>query len=267
MTMQADDEPGSETTISHLERQRQGPWSFRRGHTRSRWGMLLLLAAALLAGGELAWYARPLFLQRQSAQATPLSSVEASPTAVSPRVLSSLMARPFHFPTVPSLATCPVSVGRQISPDFGLVAGAGPVYLGPVAQDGTVTYAPADQWADGQGWGGMLGSFWTSQGTFAGPVLVRGQRLDAVGEVRFDMEPTLVVSGEGGLLGQLQLGIQAFPAAKYQVDGMWHIRFNAPGCYGLQLDWLHGTERIVIRAIAQHSAGSTAAVEPASSMQ
>ena len=266
MTMPADGEPVVETTSSHLESPWQGSLSFGRGRTRSRWGMVLLLSAVLLAVGELAWYARPFVFQHQSAQATSLPSVETSPIAVSPRVFSSLMARPLHFPTVLSLATCPVSVGRQISLDFGLVAGAGPLYLGPVAQDGTVTYAPADQWADGQGWGGMLGSFWTSRGTFAGPVVVRGQRLDAAGEVRFDTEPKFVVSGEGGLLGQLQLVIQAFPAATYQVDGMWHIRFNAPGCYGLQLDGLHGTERIVIRAIAEHGTGSTAVVEHTSSM-
>lgn len=25
----------------------------------------------------------------------------------------------------------------------------------------------------------------------------------------------------------------------YQAYGNWYIQFNVPGCYGLQIDWLH----------------------------
>ena len=37
-------------------------------------------------------------------------------------------------------------------------------------------------------------------------------------------------------------------SSPYQGDGSWYIRFNAPGCYGLQIDWLNGTEWIIFRA-------------------
>jgi hypothetical protein len=131
----------------------------------------------------------------------------------------------------------------------------GPIYLGYVASDGTVAYASSSQWGDGLGWGGMLNPYWVSRGTFAGPVLIRGQRLDAVGEVRFDTEPAFVVYGEGTLLAQLQLVIQAFPLASYQQNGIWHIRFNSPGCFGLQIDWLRGTEHIILRAKSEPNAG------------
>jgi hypothetical protein len=79
--------------------------------------------------------------------------------------------------------------------------------------------------------------------------------LEAVGEVRFDTEGPYVVFGEGKLLTQLQLVIPAFPIASYQQDGPWHVRFNSPGCYGLQIDWLQGTEQIIFRAEAEPSSG------------
>jgi hypothetical protein len=80
----------------------------------------------------------------------------------------------------------------------------------------------------------------------------RGQRLDSSGAVRFN-EVT------GPLLAQLQIMVPmeaiAPPfAPPYQDYGSWYIRFNAPGCYGLQIDWSQGSERIIFLMIGENTA-------------
>jgi hypothetical protein len=237
-----DDEPVFDATVSNLKGQR-GFFASSSGHLRWRWGMVMLLLA-LLVGGELFWAARPFFSQSHTEQATPLPTWTAAPTPTSPPVFSSLAVRPLHFPAVASLATCPVSLGRQISPDFGLAAGTGPLYIIGVAADGTIPYLQASRWGDTLGWGGMPKTLWVFTSRFSGPVLVRGQRLDAGGSIRFN-----AVSGP--LLSQLHITVPTGPASMpYQEYGAWYIRFNAPGCYGLQVDWPNGTEHIVVRTQA-----------------
>jgi len=133
-------------------------------------------------------------------------------------------------------------LGRQISPQFGLAAGTGPLYIVEVDADGNVAYGPASSWGDHIGWGGMFKTLWVFPSTFSGPVLVRGQRLDRAGMIRFN-------DVTGPLLTRLQILVPKEPSPpQFQVDGAWYIRFNAPGCYGLQIDWLQGTERIIFRA-------------------
>jgi hypothetical protein len=252
--MQSDDEPVFDVAITDLEEQRTLTSSDRR-HSRWRWGIVALLVVALLATGELAWAAQPLLLQHQNGQ-TRTSSIP-GPTPVSPAVFASLAARSLRFPTVRSLAICPVSPVQHTNLDYdGWVAGPGPfyLYLGVVAQHGTASYTPASDWGDGLGWGGTK-SFWISRGSFGGPVVVRGKRLDAAGEVRFDTEPTFAIAGADPLRAALLMVIPAQPTVAYQVDGYWYVRFNAPGCYGLQVDWPRGTEWIIFRAVDEPGAG------------
>jgi hypothetical protein len=166
-------------------------------------------------------------------------------------VFASLGARSLHFPAVPSLALCPVFIGRKISPEFGLALGAGPLHIVASAtdSDGHGNYSPASEWGDHIGWGGMPKTLWIFPSTFSGPALVRGQRLDKAGAVRFD-------DYLGPLLTALQVIVPEQPSSpQFQVDGGWYIRFNAPGCYGLQIDWLKGTERIIFQAEAGQTTG------------
>jgi hypothetical protein len=187
---------------------------------------------------------------RQIGHATPIPSRTAvplvSPTLVATAGFTTLATRPLHFPTVTSLASCPVSLGRQISPAFGLAAGTGPLYIVPVDSGGNAVYGPASTWGDHIGWGGMPATLWIIPSSFSGPVLVRGQRLDKAGVVGFDQYPG------PPLLTQLPIMAPLVPSSPpYQVEGDWYIRFNAPGCYGLQIDWLQGTEWIIFRAAAE----------------
>jgi hypothetical protein len=240
--MRSDDESGFDATISDLTGQEQPRlFASRSRRSRWRWGLLVLLVLVLLGGGELLWAARPLFLA-QRRQTTPTVTATAAPTSTTPPTFTGLSARPLHFPVVTSVATCPVSRGRQISPNFGLAAGTGPLSIVGVDAAGNVPYGPPSAWGDTLGWGGIPKVLWIFPSTFAGPVLVRGQRLDQPGELRF-------ISLGGPLLSELPISVATGSASSaYQEAGSWYIRFNAPGCYGLQVDWLNGTEWIIFRA-------------------
>ncbi len=247
--MHSNKEPPVDATISDLEaRRQQGPFASSPSRRRWLWSLMLLLVLAMLVAETITSATRQQSPHPQSRQVTPTPSPTNSPTPVSPEVFASLAGRPLQFPAVVSLAACPVSLGRQISPDFGLAAGSGPLYIAVVAANGTVIYIPASRWGDTLGWGGMSHTLWLFQGTFAGPALVRGRRLDASGSVRFNApnEP---------LQSTVRIVVQAQPAALYQEYGNWYIRLNAPGCYGLQIDWLQGTERIIFQAQLEQGTG------------
>lgn len=163
------------------------------------------------------------------------------PILASQADFAALAVRPLDFSAVPSLAACPVSHGRQIDPSLGTAGGTGPLYIVLVQADGTVAYEPASQWGDTLGWGGMSLTLWAFPRNFSGPVLVRGKRLDAPGLVEFNLPG-------GSLEGAAQFTVFPAGGSGYQTLGGYYIRFNAPGCYGLQVDWLGGAERIIFRA-------------------
>jgi hypothetical protein len=136
-----------------------------------------------------------------------------------------------------------VSIRRSISPNFGLAAGTGPLFIVAVDANGNVDYVPPGHWGDTLGLGGMAKTLWIFAAGFSGPVLVRGQRLDAAGKIWFN-------SPNGPALPQLPMMVPLdLPSSEpYQLYGNSYMRFNTPGCYGLQIDWSRGTERIIFRA-------------------
>jgi hypothetical protein len=171
----------------------------------------------------------------------------AAPTStVNPAVFAALAARPVRFPRLLPAAvaqrSCPVTPAALLYLGVTVpVAGDGPLFLVGGDAHATVTYIPAAQWADHLGWGGMAAPGWVFSGAFAGPLLMRGQRLDAIGAIQFNVRG-------GPLLPALQTVITARPMALYQAFWNWSVRFQTPGCYGLQVDWLQGTEVLVVWA-------------------
>jgi hypothetical protein len=246
--MHAEEEPTFEATVSDLGGQ-QVRRLFTSGPARpaGRWRVLgLLLVAGLLRGGLLvnAWPPAP---RHDRTQATPIAPTTAAPTSVvNPAVFAALAARQLRFPRlVPSVfaqRSCPVMPTSSLYLGIPVPAvGDEPLYLVGGDAHGTVPYLPAAQWTDHLGWGGMVEPGWFFPGTFAGPLLVRGQRLDAAGAMQFN-------ALGGPLLPQLRTVMASRPAALYQAVWTWSIRFQAPGCYGVQIDWRHGTEVIVVWA-------------------
>lgn len=89
---------------------------------------------------------------------------------------------------------------------------------------------------------------WLSAPDYGGPALIRGRQIDGTAELRFEQGGP---SSTGGLpmlrfpihtgvsSPDLQPGWRFLPAA---------LGFNAPGCYGLQIDGISFTEIIAIEA-------------------
>lgn len=225
------------------------------GHTRLlddhlrrfRWlgsALLVLVGSALVVAIVVSSSPRPSLPPTTSASATVTPGLFS--TFTTQDAWSPLAARHLDFPAVASLAACPVTPGRQIDPSLGLAAGTGPLSIVLVQPDGEVAYEPAAQWGDSLGWGGMPLTLWLFPVTFSGPVLVRGRRLDASGQVAFNQPGG---SLEAAAQFAVPPGAPVSDGSGYQAIGNYYMRFNAPGCYGLQVDWLGGAERIIFRAV------------------
>jgi hypothetical protein len=149
------------------------------------------------------------------------------------------LRRPLRLPTVAPGGACPVN-GLDTSFDFaryGVASGIGPGPVWPIGlgQPGSVLRfqypPPANTQFAGSEWGGNK-VLWFVSPTVTGPVLVRGGRLDAAGEVRFG--PDRVPSTELRLTSTL--------------DHPSTSRVRASGCYAYQVDGLSFSYPIAFRA-------------------
>jgi hypothetical protein len=155
------------------------------------------------------------------------------------------LSRPMHLPRVAKGAPCPVSHGEAASKlGRGLarmqVAGTGPIYLMSVGDDpaGSLGVARADL----QGWRGQKAP-WIASPRYAGPILIRGSRIDSRGELRFarstgDHLPALYQRRGQGIQPN---GWRVWPSL---------ILVRTAGCYALQVDGLKFSTVIVIRVHA-----------------
>jgi hypothetical protein len=150
------------------------------------------------------------------------------------------LRRPWSHPSVPS-GTCPVTGAlQQPDPGLGPLLGDGPARPAGIGAGGVLNYdAPTANtaWQD-RTWGGQK-VLWAVDPAVQGPVLVRGRRLDAAGELAFEdpAKPELVLNttsyeGQSG-------GWKDYPS---------FTRLRAPGCYAYQIDTNQGTWSIVILA-------------------
>lgn len=110
----------------------------------------------------------------------------------------------------------------------GLAAGAVLEYLSPVERS---------DWTD-QTWGGQK-VLWAVDPAWRGPVLVRGRRLDAPGELAFEdpAQPEL----------WLNTGFYQGRSGGWK-DNPSFTRVRAPGCYAYQIDTDRGTWSIIFTA-------------------
>jgi hypothetical protein len=147
------------------------------------------------------------------------------------------LRRPLHLPTVAPGAPCPVSAVDN-SFDFaryGVVRGIGPGPAWPIgfAQPGSVlmfAYPPPPTSAFyGSEWSGNKVLWFTSPGV-VGPFLIRGSRLDAPGELRFDE----------GTAPPTEMRLRAGRPS--------YTRVRAPGCYAYQVDGPQFSYPVVFRA-------------------
>jgi hypothetical protein len=163
---------------------------------------------------------------------------------------SALMQRPLKLPANPADDTCAISVGsRGTVPNqahiFGgsLWFGTGPVYFAltwKATPDDDATFnldrVPLENGAR------RAKTPWVSVPSYSGPILIRGRALDASGrKLRFrasGSEPTD------------SLHLEAPQAPSAGLWSMWPASMwvPGPGCYGIQIDTLTGTDIAVFRA-------------------
>ncbi len=119
------------------------------------------------------------------------------------------------------------------------VAGTGPVYMMSVADEpaGSVTIEGSP--TDAQGWRGQKAP-WIAAPRYRGPILIRGARIDAPGEMRFAR-----VEGQQARALYQRRGQSVQPNGWRVWPGLLLVR--APGCYALQVDGLSFSSVIVVR--------------------
>jgi hypothetical protein len=136
------------------------------------------------------------------------------------------LGRPVQLPAA-GAAECPVSPATRSVPFMAGAYGDGPIYL---ALGGRLSLAGGRQ--SGGFW--FFKNAWVADPNELGPILVRGARIDAPGELRF---------GDGSEPpAELRLPIHSYEHTTGQPPG-WRL-FNAylrppsPGCYAMQFDTL-----------------------------
>jgi hypothetical protein len=148
------------------------------------------------------------------------------------------LATAMRMPTI-GTAICPRSIGHVVSKSYGAGLGDGPVYPVGVFVDGVLlVVAEAGVY--------RAKVLWVSAASYAGPVLIRGARLDGPGPVQFSAGNTQPVEQ----LRLLQPG--AFSPDEEPGWREWpsYTVVPQPGCYAYQVDGTSFTNVIVFEARA-----------------
>lgn len=169
--------------------------------------------------------------------------------------LAELHQRPLHLPTVAAGMPCPVSPSHTYPTGGGFTGPYTAVGNGPFTLTGNGTVpvnfkTPDNDMYAGTGWPGMK-VIWRLSDQYAGPVLLRGARIDGPGELRFDRYLGAVGDDSGWQTGT------AYPDLAYDTSGSTPmletypsgVRMKAPGCYAVQVDGTSFSDTIVFKVI------------------
>lgn len=164
--------------------------------------------------------------------------------------------RPSQLRTIAAGSACPVSpshtfpAGQGFSDAYDGI-GDGPFVMTGDGKVGVNFTVPDNDAYSGTGWPGTK-AIWRISDAYAGPILVRGARLDGTGMVQFDRYDTGLVGAAGtvgtpfptlGYITSAGIGASSYPDA---------IRVQSPGCYGLQVDGTDFTETITFLVTSVH---------------
>jgi hypothetical protein len=159
--------------------------------------------------------------------------------------------RPLILPQLPPGDPCPMSKGsRETVPRKDYIFCAGCFWFGsrPVyfalsfngeSEDATFSLDSVPYEDDAY----RAKTPWVSRPDYAGPILVRGRQLDGTGDKRLRFR-----AEESGPGEELKLTAYGSPGSSYWIfwpSSMW---VPGPGCYGVQIDTLIGTDIVVFRA-------------------
>lgn len=146
-----------------------------------------------------------------------------------------LLSRPMQLSTL-GADICRPSGTTGSLPELGPLDGEGAVRLGPGLNGVSFATLPSN---DGRR---FQRTFWVTDGREQGPILVRGQRLDAPGTVEIEGKTSAELTTVRNTLGT------------FGAPPMWRVLvasvdLTAPGCYGFQADGLETTSVIIVRVV------------------
>ncbi len=207
----------------------------------------VLVTSAVVGGSIVAW--RSLTPGGSERVGIPADEGPATPSPSIPSgSAEELRARPLALPVVPAGAACPTTPTVRIEPGPrtgftgpASVQQAGDVYL---AMSGhTVALRTQDLTPDG--WYSVK-DVWVVAGSYSGPVLVRGGRIDAEGPLQLAWNPTteqvrslVIDEASPSLQRDFETGWRSVPMEAF---------VRTPGCYAYQVDGVGFTAFIVFEA-------------------
>ena len=160
--------------------------------------------------------------------------------------LPKTVLRPLHLTSIQSTEPCPTTPGHHIDTQgFGGVAlGPGPVEpLIAAAGDPLHGVAQVDSDPRSEGWY-WFKTLWFVRPSYAGPVLIRGRRIDGAGRMAF---------GEGPATGLLIIPpgptVNEYPDEYREAPGGTYVQ--SPGCYAWQIDGVDFSYEIVFKAVRE----------------
>jgi hypothetical protein len=158
------------------------------------------------------------------------------PSLVDEATWAKLDAHPLMLPPPTAGAPCPVTPAVQISSFVGALAGTGPIYV----TGNRIYYSRAP---DGSIFAKVA---WISRPDYKGPALIRGARIDASEEVRFD---------RGGAARQSELHFEYDTGVRSAgSEEGWRflpslVLISGAGCYAFQIDGLDWSTTVVMDAV------------------
>ena len=158
--------------------------------------------------------------------------------------LPKTLLRPLRLPTVQSTEPCPTTPGHPVDTQgFGGIAlGTGQVQP-LIAAEGDRLHGVAHVDSESDAWY-YFKTLWFVLPSYAGPVLVRGARIDGPGRVAF---------GEGPVVGHLIIPpgptINEYPDGYRTAPGGTYVQ--SPGCYAWQIDGVDFSYQIVFKAVRE----------------
>ncbi len=151
---------------------------------------------------------------------------------------------PLHLPKLRPGERCPISPAL-VGSNNQFLNGRGPVYLLGIAHAPRGLIDIAQSGSDNLGWRGQK-TPWAVERRYEGPLLVRAQRIDKKGSVRF-------ARAYGERLKELfwPAGVDQGdpPDARFRLLSSESL-FRAAGCYAYQVDGLTFSRIIVVRVSA-----------------
>ncbi len=159
--------------------------------------------------------------------------------SATPAAWDRLEERPLRFASTGATATCPASSSTRVE-DGGYALGSSPIYLRIDALSASTTVYFGNGQPDSLG-RKLAKVMFRVGSSYNGPLLIRGQRIDATGGIG--------ISLDGAPVNELQLTIshdtgpvETWPA---------YLAFRDSGCYGLQIDGISLTQHIYFSASSQ----------------